>query len=288
MNQDETPSPYNHWNLKSGLILAFNSMVMYSIASIITIFLYDLSMALMAKFFGFSPVLHYGLVELPTDNSAWMRIEVTFVFSVGSLVSMVLAILAFHRLAKTKRSKFHQRLFFFWLGLHALAVFLQKWITAGLLFDALGAVAAWYFIDKNLVILVSLLGIGFLLTASFFLPRALLHFSISRELTKAKWYKRIPFLISITIVPWLVGSFLVFSIDNSFGYRSMEFVTQSHFYIYVCMFWLLAASIIFTYKVKRVRVVKLTNAIHIAWLPLLVLCAMIVLARLSLFHGLTI
>ncbi len=285
MNVPESTSPFNVWNLKTGSILAFNSFVMYVIGSIITIFTYELSMALMAKFFDFRPILHYGFVELPTHNTAWLRVEVSFVYTVGSIVCFVLSIFAFSKASSIKRSNFNGRLFWSWLGIHSMAVFLQKWITAGILYDGLGVVAGWWFIDDPLVMLVSLLGVGILLITGFFLPLTFLHLIISKDIARAKWYKRLPYLLTITLLPWLAGSFLVFSIDNSFGYKSLEYVAQGHFYIYICAFWLLVIGLIFTYMFKSTRVVKLTEPIKPAWPGFIALIIMVLAARYSLFYG---
>lgn len=188
-------------------IYAANSVLAYISAYIFCYFLYQITVLLAASLWRLDSVLFYYDLAFNDYSPLWTRLNIIFITFTGPLISLVMAIVVYRFLVLSHRTRGLTKLFFLWLSFHGYNLFFGAF-ASGVSFDeGFGYVANWLFmnvVSKFLLSMVFLAILGFI--GYYASPRFQ---ETSNSLYRIRKENRTFYLLSVAVIPWLVGSILI-------------------------------------------------------------------------------
>lgn len=247
------------------LYYAANSTALYMIAYILLYMIYQLTVLVMASFWGLDSVLFYYDLAFNDYSPLWHRWNIILITFSGPFIALVIGLAFYNFFAKKQKSRKLLKLLFIWIGLHGINFFLGAFASGVSFNEGFGYVANWLYFNVFLKILISLvflfaLGIiGYYSTGRFL--------DTSNSIYRIRKENRAMFLLSQAVIPWFAGGLIIFLIRMP---NNMPYDTG----ILITMFFAVI-PVLFNTKAKPTevydRVVRRQTAINWAYIALFIL-----------------
>lgn len=195
-----------------------NSVVLFIIAYLAVYILYQFSVLVVAANWKLDSVLLYYDLAFNDYSPLWNRRNIILVTFSGPFLALILGFLFMRYFSKRPKFSKKVRLFMLWMGLHGFNFFLGAF-ASGVSFDeGFGYVPAWLFMNIFWKILLSMTFLFLLGVIGYHsVPRFL---DTSYSITRVKSHNKNKFLFSQVILPWIIGSVIIFliKIPNNMPY----------------------------------------------------------------------
>jgi hypothetical protein len=186
-----------------------NSLGLFLLSYLFIYLLYQSATIAIASVYGIDSVLYYYEVYFPIGNtsSLWTKTNIIAITLIGPLVCGSLSVLLF-RIIQAKRIDNHiLRLFLLWVAFQGAAHFLGAFVAGIITNLGFGYVANWMFMNVFFKILVSLVFLFVLSLSGYYSTNAAMS---NLPHGKRKYENRVGAMLSTYIIPWLLGTLLLF------------------------------------------------------------------------------
>ncbi len=190
-----------------------NSLGLFILSYLFIYLVYQAATIVVASVYGIDAVLYYYEVYFPIGNtsSLWTKTNIIAITLIGPLVCGSLSVLLF-RIIQAKRIDNHiLRLFLLWVAFQGAAHFLGAFVAGIITNLGFGYVANWMFMNVFFKILVSLIFLFVLSLAGYYSTNAAMS---NLPHGKRKYENRIGAMLSTYIIPWLLGTLLLFLVRS--------------------------------------------------------------------------
>jgi hypothetical protein len=190
-----------------------NSLGLFILSYLFIYLVYQSATIVVASFYGIDSVLYYYEVYFPIGNtsSLWTKTNIIAITLIGPLVCGSLSILLF-RIIQAKRIDNHiLRLFLLWVAFQGAAHFLGAFVAGIITNLGFGYVANWLFMNVFFKILVSLIFLFVLSLSGYYSTNAAMS---NLPHGKRKYENRVGAMLSTYIIPWLLGTLLLFLVRS--------------------------------------------------------------------------
>jgi hypothetical protein len=190
-----------------------NSLGLFILSYLFIYLVYQSATIVVASFYGIDSVLYYYEVYFPIGNtsSLWTKTNIIAITLIGPLVCGSLSVLLF-RIIQAKRIDNHiLRLFLLWVAFQGAAHFLGAFVAGIITNLGFGYVANWMFMNVFFKILVSLIFLFVLSLAGYYSTNAAMS---NLPHGKRKYENRVGAMLSTYIIPWLLGTLLLFLVRS--------------------------------------------------------------------------
>ncbi len=266
-----------------------NSTLMFLLAYLAAWLTYQAAVILTSSFFHIDSVLFFFEVMFPVGNSSalWTNFNIITITISGPITSVVAATIYYYFIVRRNLVKGNTLLFFNWLIIHSFCMFFAAFVAGVVTNQGFGYVANWMYMNVFFKILFSLIFLFVLSFIGFKGAKHLLETSNSIARTKSK--NRVYFLISQTILPWFVSSFLLIAIKYpSFAPQHENILVYDAIIIASVLFMIIPP--IFNKKAQPSPILfrESRKPSHINKLSILMTLFVIVIFRVGLSGGLHI
>jgi hypothetical protein len=190
-----------------------NSLGLFILSYLFIYLVYQSATIAVASFYGIDSVLYYYEVYFPIGNtsSLWTKTNIIAITLIGPLVCGSLSVLLF-RIIQAKRIDNHiLRLFLLWVAFQGAAHFLGAFVAGIITNLGFGYVANWMFMNVFFKILVSLIFLFVLSLSGYYSTNAAMS---NLPHGKRKYENRVGAMLSTYIIPWLLGTLLLFLVRS--------------------------------------------------------------------------
>ena len=226
--------------LKGYYKYTINSLALYVTAYLVVYISYQLVVMIVASRWHLDSVLFYYDLAFNDFSPLWTRFNIIVVTFSGPLVSLLIGILFYKVIANRPKLKGFIKLFVIWIALHGFNLFFGAFASGVSTDQGFGYVANWLYMNVFWQIFFSL-------TFLFILGMIGYHSSgkfleTSNSAYKIKTENRNRFLLHQAILPWLMGSLIIYlvKVPNNMPYDVGNLFTMS----------LAVIPVIFNRKVK--------------------------------------
>jgi hypothetical protein len=210
---------------KSYLIILVNSTVIFLLAYLVVFLIKELSIVLVAESFRIKSVMMYYDVEYLIRSRDWTPDAVKVVFSTGPVVTAVLTIVSLTAFSFALHERLMIRIFIMWVFLHALTQCLGDMIFGTLLNQGFGWVLTYiYYTDTDKMLVVAAIFLTMLISG-LSLSRLIL-FPGNIYFNNLTTGNRMPFVLSQVLLPYLLGTGLIFLLKQPMV-SSFDLVVES-------------------------------------------------------------
>ncbi len=238
----------------SGLNLrtSFYSLGMFILSYLFVYFLYQFSTIFIASFFGIDAVLYYYEVYFPIGNSSnlWNESNIIIISIVGPLASALVSLLFFRMLAFGKSLSPGLSFFLYWAAFHGAAHFLGAFVGGVVTNHGMGYVANWLYMNIFIKILLSLVFLFFMGLIGYYAPGIVIDNPTSE---KSKALTRFGNLISVDVLPWLIGSIFLWIFKKPGKIPQHELIGVYDTIILASMLFALMAKTFSTWRPRVLR-----------------------------------
>lgn len=168
-----------------------------------------MSYVLTAGMYDYPVSIDYATYFFHIEPYQWTHDAVYLIFSSGYILTFIFGSLALFAFYQLLTDAFPIKVFFLWFVLHAGNFVFGGLMLGNLLTEGIGHVFNWMYLPDTPKMIISLIGFFGLLTIALFSARLV---AISSNAYFEKYNERnAPFFITAQIiVPYLIGSFLIF------------------------------------------------------------------------------
>jgi hypothetical protein len=186
-----------------------NSTMMFLLAYLVAWLTNQLAVIISASFFHIDSVLFYYEVMFPigTVSRLWTVQNIIFITFSGPFFSLVTGSLYFILIIHRKKAKGNARMFFIWLIIHSFCMFFAAFVAGAVTRRGFGYVLSWTGMSIPLKIVISSIFLSFLTLVGYLGSRYILE--TTNTVSRIRSNNRKIFLISQTVLPWLVGSLIL-------------------------------------------------------------------------------
>ena len=208
----------------------------FVIAYMVVMFLFSLVTALVGKFFGFDANISYSGVRFDVGRHKWDRINVSVVWSIGTIFTTILGLVFYYLFSQFKSRLFLANLFFLWGAVISFSIVVAQGILPCIepgeqlaCYTNLSVVFAWLSIPMPLVYIVSVISVAFMVFFSIYTSKPFLSFSytfskVNRTARKRKYY------LETAIIPYILASIAIL-IFTGHTYPTVNFYIQNQIYL---------------------------------------------------------
>jgi hypothetical protein len=275
--------------LDSKLSRIVNSTFAFASAFVILMGGYYLVTALMAKLFGFDATAYYFGVKLYKNKLSWGRLNISFIYGVGTLFLLVTGLFSTYLFYKFKHKMYVLLLIPLWGMVIGGSMFAAQGIIIALgegeynspFYQNLSVVASWLRLP---LVICYLMGIPFLLAGIVFSlfyakPFMTLAYSYSKVNNTKRKNK---FFLETMLLPYLLGSIIV-----------LIFTFPLNIWITLVYLVCIGLSLITSFFVLRFQSIKMDEVLRyknlqIVNLPVVILFILLCLFGFLTWHGITI
>lgn len=238
----------------SGLNLrtSIYSLGMFILSYLFIYFLYQFSTIVVASFFGIDSVLYYYEVYFPIGNSSnlWNESNIIIISIAGPLVSALVSLLFFRMLAFGKSLSPGLSFFLYWAAFHGAAHFLGAFVGGVITNLGMGYVANWLYMNVFIKILLSLGFLFFMGLIGYYAPGIVIN---SPRSEKSRAITRFANLLSVDVLPWLIGAILLWIVKKPAKIPQHELIGVYDNIILASMLFALMAKTFSTWRPRVLR-----------------------------------
>jgi hypothetical protein len=186
-----------------------NSTMLFMLAYLVAWLTYQIAVIITSSFFNIDSVLFFFEVMFPVGNSShlWSSFNIILITISGPIISLIAGTLYYYFLVRKNRVKGNRLLFLNWLIVHSYCMFFAAFVAGVITNQGFGYVANWMYMNVFFKILFSLI---FLFTLSWISFKGSRHIlETANSLFRIRSKNRMIFLISQTVLPWLIGTLLL-------------------------------------------------------------------------------
>ncbi|KAF0204493.1 MAG: hypothetical protein FD170_398 [Bacteroidetes bacterium] len=190
-----------------------NSLGLFILSYLFIYLVYQAATIAVASVYGIDAVLYYYEVYFPIGNtsSLWTKTNIIAITLIGPLVCGSLSVLLF-RIIQAKQIDNHiLRLFLLWVAFQGAAHFLGAFVAGIITNLGFGYVANWMFMNVFFKILVSLVFLFVLSLSGYYSTNAAMS---NLPHGKRKYENRVGAMLSTYIIPWLLGTLMLFLVRS--------------------------------------------------------------------------
>jgi len=190
-------------------VYIFNSTVLFLIAYIIAYLSYQLTVIFVASTFSIDSVLFYYEVFFPIGNqsSLWNHFNIIMITLSGPSVSLILG-LVYYKFFMVKESVGPlAKLFFVWLAFHSFNMFFGAYVAGVITGQGFGYVANWLYLGYIVKFILAMVSLFILMLIGYHATKSLLE--TSNSLQRVSGENRNYFILTQTLVPWLIGGLIL-------------------------------------------------------------------------------
>jgi hypothetical protein len=262
-----------------------NSLGLFILSYLFIYFLYQFATIVAASVYGIDSVLYYYEVYFPIGNasSLWTKSNIIAITLIGPLLCGSLSVILF-RIIHLRTINHHiLRLFLLWVAFQGAAHFLGAFVAGIITNLGFGYVANWMFMNVFFKILVSLIFLFVLSLAGYYSTNAAMS---NLPHGKRKYENRVGAMLSTYIIPWLLGTLLLFLVRSPDRAPQHEYINAYDTIILASMVFAIMPMIFRRHLLKysgkiRGNTVSLTKGLMV----LLTAAIILIVFRLVLAHG---
>lgn len=190
--------------------IIINSAICYTLAYIFIYFFYQLATFIASIGSGINVAFGYNGIKFLTGDYSplWDKDSIFAVFLSGSIISLIIGIVALLLYVVIMYSKLTLKILLLWLFLHAFNRVIITFVYGNIIFrHGPNLILNWIYFGDEFKILISSLLILVLLLIGMFSSNAFLHSTDSVYLIKKK--NRLSFLLSQVLIPYCIGNIAV-------------------------------------------------------------------------------
>ena len=223
-----------------------NSAMSFVIAYMVVLFLFSLVTALAGKLFGFDSNINYSGVRFEIGRHKWDMVNISVVWSIGTLFTALLGGLFFYLFSQFKSRLYLANLFFLWGAVISFSVVAAQGILPCIepgeqmaCYTNLSVVFAWLTLPLPVIYIIGGFFVVFIVFFSIYTSKPFLSFSytfskVNRTTRKRKYY------METAIAPYILAS-LAILIFTSYTFQSANFYILNQIYL-LCIGLSLAIS----------------------------------------------
>lgn len=275
--------------MESKLSRIANSTFAFACAFVILMGGYYFVTALMAKLFGFDATAYYYGVKLYKNKLSWGRLNISFIYGIGTFFLLVASLLSTYFFYKFKEKMYVLLLIPLWGMVIGGSMFAAQGAIIALgegeynspFYQNLSVVASWLHLPLAICYILGIpfLFAGILFSVFYAKPFMTLAYSYSKVNNTKRKNK---FFLETMFIPYLIGSILV-----------LVFTFPLNIWINIVYLSCIGISLITSFFVLRYQSIKMDEVLRYKNLQLVNVPLIIVFALLCLFgfltwHGLTI
>lgn len=193
---------------KTSFIIIIHSITYYLLSYIFILLIFQAVTVISAQFFDMSAIIHYNSMAFVTGKQHWTFDSVKLIYASGCISALLIGLICLIIFNKAIAFEGLLKMFFFWGFVHGLNMFIGSVVLGAFLFEGMGYVYAWMYIQDTAKIillfsgLVILIGTGTLMIKPMLLTANTYYGSSNAEIRMA--FKReqflYPYLISTVIL----------------------------------------------------------------------------------------
>lgn len=265
------------YRIKRNIYNFLNSLFVFVISYLIVYLLYQFVVLFVASWYNLDSILYFYDLAFNDYSPLWTRFNIILITFSGPAASFVVGSFFLRVFFKKKRLSNMQRLFILWIGLHALNMFFGAFVAGVTTDQGFGYVANWLYMNAFFKILLSLISLVILTIIGYYSTRHFLETASSTNRIIKKY--RLQFLFIQALLPWLIGSLLLFFIKFPF--------IPPYETVMICTMAFLIVPVVFNSKVKpKLQIVERKRKTKILWVYFVVFILFLLLFRIGLYSGL--
>jgi hypothetical protein len=192
-----------------------NSTACFSMAYVILTYLLWLTTGLTGMLYKFDSIVYYYGIKFILNDHAWSRQKVAMVYSSGTLIMLILAMLAVFLFRRMKKIRTMLNVFFLWIFIIGISIFMSQFIIAAfglyhynsIFYQGLAVSFAWLRIPLSVVYVLNALVVLFIIYMGVNCARPFLIFSFSFSKVN-NLARRRKYFFEIALVPYILGSLI--------------------------------------------------------------------------------
>ncbi len=265
------------YRIKRNIFNFLNSLFVFVISYLIVYLLYQFVVLFVASWYNLDSILYFYDLAFNDYSPLWTRFNIILITFSGPAASFVIGSFFLRIFFKKKGLSNMQRLFILWIGLHALNMFFGAFVAGVTTDQGFGYVANWLYMNAFFKILLSLIALVILTIIGYYSTRHFLETASSTNRIIKKF--RLHFLFIQALLPWLIGSLLLFFIKFPF--------IPPYETVMICTMSFLIVPVVFNSKAKpQLKIVERKRKTKILWVYFTVFIVMLLLFRIGLYSGL--
>jgi hypothetical protein len=193
---------------KTSTIIIVHSVAYYLLSYLVILLFFQTVTVISAQFFEIPAIIHYNRMDFLIVSQAWSFDSIKLIFASGCIVALLIGLICLVIFIKAIALEGVLKIFFFWGFVHGLNMFVGSLVLGAFLYEGMGYVYAWMYLqdtEKMFLLfsgLVVLLGTGTLMIRPMLLTANSYYSSSRAEMRMA--FKReqffYPYLISTVIL----------------------------------------------------------------------------------------
>lgn len=264
-------------------IIAVNSTVIYLISFILFHFLFQFATGFAAVGNDLNAVVHYYGTDVLPGRAGWKKMPIIYTYITGPIFALFLAVV-FKQLHFTryKMRKGFMKLFMLWGFVHGM-LFAIGSVIIGVIVkgpgSGIGVAFLWGRVPMGLQWGMMGVSVMVLVVLGFIVTKLFLQTSPTKDLIDLEYNSRPIYILCVAVIPWFVGSLLLFLINYPKYYGS-------NFLLWMLMVPVLIPIITFCKVNMRITLSKSRETLLVGWDYIIVCGIAILLFRLLLDSGL--
>ena len=265
------------YRIKRNIFNFLNSLFVFVISYLIVYLLYQFVVLFVASWYNLDSILYFYDLAFNDYSPLWTRFNIILITFSGPAFSFVVGSFFLRAFFKKKGLSNMQRLFILWIGLHALNMFFGAFVAGVTTDQGFGYVANWLYMNAFFKILLSMISLVILTIIGYYSTRHFLETASSTNRILKK--HRFQFLFIQALLPWLIGSLLLFFIKFPF--------IPPYETVMICTMAFLIVPIVFNPKAKpKLQIIERKRKTKILWVYFVVFIIFLLFFRIGLYSGL--
>ena len=265
------------YRIKRNVFNFLNSLFVFIISYLIVYLIYQFVVLFVASWYNLDSILYFYDLAFNDYSPLWTRFNIILITFSGPAASFVIGSFFLRVFFKKKGLSNMQRLFILWIGLHSLNMFFGAFVAGVTTDQGFGYVANWLFMNAFFKILLSLISLVILTIIGYYSTRHFLETASSTNRIIKK--HRLQFLFIQALVPWLIGSLLLFFIKFPF--------IPPYETVMLCTMAFLIVPVVFNSKAKpKLQIIERKRKTKILWVYFTIFITLLLLFRIGLYSGL--
>ena len=263
-------------------LLSVNSTIIYLLSFIIFFLAYHFA----TGFTAFSNDLKAKLMFYGTDVYAgrvgWKKMNVIYTYIAGPVICLFLSVVfRYFYIAHYKKRRGYMKLFLLWGFIHGMLFSFGSIITGVVINEGsgIGHAFRWGRVPMGFQYGIAIFSLLILVILGFAITRSFLATSPSQSLIENDFNNRPLFILFVCVIPWAVGSVLIFLLQYPKYYAS-------NMLIWLLMVPILLPALSFSKVNMRVTLNKHKDQVGVQWPYVLACLVVIIIYRIALDYGL--
>lgn len=261
------------WGAK--LFRVVNSTNCFVAAYLLTVLLFQFTTGMSGAITGYNVWIYHHEVRMPFEFHLWSKWRVLFVYSSGTVSSLVLGIVAssvYHRIQSKDNI---WSLFFFWLYINAIIMILAQVLICAIGTDSYGTpfyanlavVMSWLQLPGEFAVFLSLPVLLFVILLGNHIMTPFLSFSFSNRLVINQRGRR-QYFVQVACIPFLLGCAII---SPLFFPKALLL----HAINFGCLLLMLVSALVQLDSVDHIESNKNTSIQNLSWIMLTVVVILI-------------